>query len=78
MTVPPRPFADVLRDEMVMHEPILAVLGEGPKTIAEIAAALGKPSREVMLWVMGMLRQGVVKELPKPKADDYFRYTAAG
>ena len=37
----PRPLAEVLRDEMVMRDRIAAVLGDGPKTIPEIAELLG-------------------------------------
>lgn len=72
-----RPLADVLRDEMVMRDRILAQLRQGPKTIPELAEALGFPSREVTLWVMAMRRYGALEELPKPKADDYFRYGVA-
>lgn len=71
---PLRPLAEVLRDEMVMKDRILALLREGPKTIPELAEALGFPPREVTLWVMAMRRYGALEELPKPKADDYFRY----
>ena len=74
MTGSPRPLAEVMRDEMVMRDRILAQLREGPKTIPELAEALGFPPREVTLWVMGMRRYGAIEELPKPKADDYFRY----
>ncbi len=78
MTAPAmRPLAEVLRDEAVMRDLILARLGDGPKTIPELAQALGAPSHEVTLWVMAMRRYGLVEELPKPKADDYFRYAVA-
>ena len=73
-SVAPRPLAEVLRDEMVMRDRIAAVLRDGPKTIPEIAALLGAPSREVTLWVMAMRRYGKLEEMPKPKIDDYFRY----
>lgn len=70
----PRPLAEVLRDEMIMRDRIVAVLRDGPKTIPEIAEILAAPSREVTLWVMAMRRYGRLEEMPKPKADDYFRY----
>lgn len=69
-----RPLAEVLRDEMVYRDRIAAVLQGGPRTIPELAEALGAPSWEVTLWVMAMRRYGALEELPKPKADDYFRY----
>ena len=78
MTTTSRPLADVLRDEMVMKDPILELLRGGPKTILEIAAALDAPPREVTLWVMAMCRYGAIEPLPKPKADDYFRYAIPG
>lgn len=78
MTAPSlRPLAEVMRDEMVMKDRILAQLREGPKTIPELAEALGFPPREVTLWVMAMRRYGAIEELSKPRADDYFRYGVA-
>ena len=74
----PRGFAEVLRDEWTMRERIAAVLADGPKTIPEIAALLGSPSREVTQWVMAMRRYGRLEEMPKPRADDYFQYKLAG
>ncbi len=73
-----RHASEVVRDEMVMRDRIAAVLREGPKTIPEIAAGLSRPSREVTFWVMALRRYGVLEELPKPKADDYYRYRLAG
>ncbi len=70
----PRDFAEVLRDEWIMKDRIAAALADGPKTIPEIAAALGAPSPEVTQWVMAMRRYGRLEEMPKPKADDYFQY----
>lgn len=70
----PRALVEVLRDEMIMRDRIADVLGDGPKTIPEIAALLEAPSREVTQWVMAMRRYGRLEEMPKPKADDYFQY----
>jgi hypothetical protein len=72
-----RDLGEVLRDEMVMKDRIASLLRESPMTIPEIAEALACPAREVTLWVMGMRRYGFLEELPKPKADDYFRYKLA-
>ncbi len=73
-SVSPRPLAEVLRDEMIMQDRIAAALRDEPRTIPEIAALLDAPSREVTLWVMAMRRYRRLEELPKRKADDYFRY----
>ena len=72
-----RELCEVLRDELVMRPRIAALLREGPKTIPEIAEALSCPGHEAALWVMAMRRYGSVEELPKAKADDYFRYRLA-
>jgi hypothetical protein len=77
-TLAPRGLGEVMRDEMVMRPRIAAVLREGPKTILEIAAALGSPAPEVVLWVMALRRYGVLEELPKPKSEDYYQYRLAG
>ena len=69
-----RDLAEVLRDEMYMRDKIIAVLREGPKTVPEIAEALGYPSHEVMTWVMSMRRYGIIVEIPKARADDYYQY----
>ena len=74
----PRAVADVMRDEMVMRPKIVAALRAGPLTIPEIAAALEAPPRDVTLWVMALRRYGALEELPKPKAEDYYRYRLAG
>ncbi|MGA9049487.1 MAG: MarR family transcriptional regulator [Dehalococcoidia bacterium] len=66
--------AEVLRDEMYMRDRIIGILAKGPKTISEIAGELGYPSDEVLKWVMAMRRYGVITELPKARADDYYRY----
>jgi predicted Rossmann fold nucleotide-binding protein DprA/Smf involved in DNA uptake len=70
----PRDPAEVLRDEMYMHQKITGVLESEPKTIVEIAAELDFPSDEVMKWVMSMRRYGIIIELPKERAYDYFKY----
>jgi len=69
--------AEVMRDEMLMKEKIASLLREGPRTIPEIAIALDCPDREVTLWVMALRRYGALEEIPKPKAEDYYRYRLA-
>jgi predicted transcriptional regulator len=70
----PRYLAEILRDEMCMRDRITDVLEKEPKTILEIAEELNSPSSEVMQWVMGMRRYGIVIEMPKDRADDYYKY----
>ncbi len=65
---------EILRDEMVMRDRILKILADGPKTILEISSLLDYPDNEVTLWVMAMVRYGLLKEMPKSRADDYYPY----
>jgi predicted Rossmann fold nucleotide-binding protein DprA/Smf involved in DNA uptake len=71
---PRRGLAEVMRDEMVMKDKIVASLREKPQTIPEIAAALKCPSHEVLLWVMALWRYGSVAEVEKKRTEAYFRY----
>ena len=66
---------EVIRDEMLMRDLVLAVLRDGPKTVPEIAAAVGHPSQEVMQWVMAAWKYGLVEESSRPTEDDYFEYS---
>ena len=70
-----RGLAEVLRDEMVMKDRIVNLLGEEPRTIPELAEVLGYPSHEVLLWVMALWRYGTVAEMKKGRNEDYFKYT---
>jgi predicted transcriptional regulator len=72
--VSPRLRAEMLREEMVMRDRIAALLDHGPLTIPEIAEQLGRPSPEVVCWVMAMRRYGMVEEEGKADADGYFTY----
>jgi predicted Rossmann fold nucleotide-binding protein DprA/Smf involved in DNA uptake len=74
-TEPKRDLAEVLRDEMVMKDKIVDLLREEPKTIPEMAEALGYPSHEVLLWVMALWRYGTVVEVEKKRTEEYFQYT---
>ena len=70
----PRLRAEMLRDEMVMRDRIAVLLRDGPLTIPDIAVRLGQPSPEVVCWVMGMRRYGMVEEEGKADGDGYFAY----
>jgi predicted transcriptional regulator len=69
-----RDLGEVLRDGMVTEDRIAEVLRAGPKTLPEIAEAVGAPPHEVTKWVMMMRRYGLVRDLPKSRADDYYQY----
>jgi predicted Rossmann fold nucleotide-binding protein DprA/Smf involved in DNA uptake len=72
-----RDLAEVLRDELYMRDRIIGLLREGPKTVPDLAEALGHPSHEVVRWVMAMRRYGTIVEMPKNRADDYYQYRLA-
>jgi predicted Rossmann fold nucleotide-binding protein DprA/Smf involved in DNA uptake len=73
-----RDVREVVREEPVMRAAILAALRDGPLTVPEIALAIGSPTPEVVLWVMGMRRYGWVAEIKGATVDGYFQYTPTG
>ncbi len=74
----PRDIREVIREEPLMHRPILKALAGGPLTVPEIAAAIGHPTEEVLYWVMGMRRYGMLAESKDPTDEGYFSYAAVG
>jgi len=78
MSTPHRDLREVIREEPVMRPRILAALADGPHTVPEIAAAIGAPTDEVVLWVMGMRRYGWLAEIKGATVDGYFQYEATG
>jgi hypothetical protein len=71
-----RPTREIIREEPLMHAPILAALADGPLTIPEIAERIGAPPREALFWVMGMRRYGHLLEVPDADDDGFFQYQA--
>jgi hypothetical protein len=69
-----RDVREIVRDEQVMRRPILAALHDGPLTVPEIAAAIGRPSHEVMFWVMGLRKYGWLAEIKEVTEEGYHRY----
>lgn len=69
---------EVIREEPLMHKVILEAVAGGPATIAEIAERIGHPSHEVVYWVMGMRRYGLLVEGKEADDDGYFSYSAVG
>jgi predicted Rossmann fold nucleotide-binding protein DprA/Smf involved in DNA uptake len=68
---------EVIREEQWMRRLILRELEEEPRTVPEIAAALGRPPQEVVFWVMGLRKYGFITEIKESDEDGYFRYRAA-
>ena len=69
---------EVIREEPVMHKAIIEALAGGPATINEIAERIGHPSHEVVYWVMGMRRYGLLVESVEADDDGYFSYSVVG
>jgi predicted Rossmann fold nucleotide-binding protein DprA/Smf involved in DNA uptake len=69
---------EIVRDEPVVRPRILAALRDGPLTVPEIAEAIGAPTREVVVWVMGMRRYGWLAEIKGATSDGFFRYEPTG
>jgi hypothetical protein len=72
-----RDVREVIRDEQVMRRRILEVLAGGPMTVPEIAAAVERPTHEVMFWVMGLRKYGWVAEIKEVNDDGYYTYQVA-
>ena len=72
----PRDVREIIRDEQFMRGRILRVLESGPQTIPQIAEAVGKPSHEVVFWVMGLRKYGWIAEIKEVDDDGYFTYQA--
>ena len=76
MSATHREVREVVREEPIMRARILELLGDGPLTVPELAAAMDCPSHEVLFWVMGMRRFGRVREVGGATPEGYFRYGA--
>ena len=78
MSAPQRDPREVIREEPAMHRRVLDTVAAAPRTVPEIAAELGVPDHEALLWVMGMRRYGYLREVKGSAGDGYFRYEPAG
>jgi hypothetical protein len=67
---------EVIREEMALQLPVLRALDEGPLTVPALAGRLGRPVEEVVYWVMGMRRYGLLAETGDADDDGYFAYAA--
>ncbi len=67
---------EIIREEQWMRRRVLRELADEPRTVPEIAAALGRPAHEVMYWVMGLRKYGYLTEAKESDDDGYFRYRA--
>ena len=70
--------AEVMRDEMIMKDRILALLSESPKTVPEVAESLESSVHSTLVWIMAMWRYGSVEETGKPDSEGYYHYQPTG
>jgi predicted Rossmann fold nucleotide-binding protein DprA/Smf involved in DNA uptake len=75
--LPARDPREVIREEATVHRRILDLVRDAPRTVPEIAAEIGCPAHEALLWVMAMRRYGYLREVGSAQ-DGYFRYEPAG
>jgi hypothetical protein len=78
MTPTIRDVREVVREEPIMRAQILIALRDGPLTVPEIALAIGAPTGEVVIWVMGMRRYGWLAEIKGATVDGFFQYEPTG
>jgi hypothetical protein len=71
-----RDLREIIRDEQIMRQRVLAVIADEAHSIPEIAAALGRPAHEVTYWVMGLRKYGWVREEKEVNDEGYFVYQA--
>jgi hypothetical protein len=69
-----RDVREIIRDEQFMRARILKVLESGPQTIPQIATAVGRPTHEVVFWVMGLRKYGWLAEIKEVDDEGYFQY----
>ena len=74
----PRDIREVIREEPLMHRHILKAVAAGPRTVPEIAEAIGHPSEEALFWMKGMRRYGLLTESKEPTDEGFFTYAAVG
>ena len=71
-----RDVREIIRDEHIMRRRILGALEGGPLTVPEIAEAVGRPTHEVVFWVMGLRKYGHVAEIKEANDEGFYLYQA--
>lgn len=71
-----RDVREIIRDEHLMRLRILRALAGGPLTVPQIAETIGRPTYEVVYWVMGMRKYGHLVEVKEPTDEGFYLYQA--
>ena len=69
-----REMLEIAQDEMIMRDRIADALRAEPKTIPELAEILERPAREIVIWLFGMRRYGMIEEIGRADLDGYYKY----
>ena len=69
----PPELTERLRRQRKLVKAIRAELSEGPRTVPELAEAIGEPSHEVLWMLMALKKYGEVEE--GAERDSYFEYS---
>ena len=65
----------IARQEYTMRKKLLDLIRTGgPKTIPEVAAALGIMPHEATWWMMGYARYGYIRATEEVNEEGYYRY----
>ena len=65
----------IARQEYTMRKKLLDLLrAGGPKTIPEVASALGIRPHEATWWMMGYARYGYIRATEEVNEEGYYRY----
>jgi len=76
MSTVSRDVREIVRDEHLTRRRILEALASGPLTVPEIAEAVGRPTHEVVFWVMGMRKYGHLAEIKEANDEGFYLYQA--
>lgn len=68
----PRELVEANRRQNAVRRKIVSALGEGPKTVPELAEAVDVPAHEVLWHVMGLKKYGKAQEAEQD--GEYFKY----
>ena len=65
----------IARQEYTMRKKLLDLIrAGGPKTIPEVAVALGITPHEATWWMMGYVRYGYIRATEEVSEEGYYRY----
>ena len=74
MSNDPSNVIEIMKREIVMRDKIIEVLKSGPKTVPEIAKAIGCSNYETMFWVMDMRKYQFIEETNEVTEEGYYKY----